>query len=581
MTNTMMRLMAGLSFLLPVVLQGQTTAAAGMGLDPATLTQQLAQPATTSWPTYAGDYSQRRYSVLDQVNRTNVKDLTLAWKSVALTAGPGGGAGARRGFGSPGFVAPTIVGGVTETPVPVPGSSSGSPRITGSILQVNGVLYISSPDNAWAMDARDGTVLWHYCWTTRGGDHIGNRGMAMYGDTLYFEVPEDYLVALDAKTGKERWHKEIAPYTQQYFSTTAPVVVGNHVLVGTSSNLDQPGFLQSFNAETGELQWKTFLVPMKKGDPGWDTWGSMDAAQHGGAMPWLSGSYDPETKLYIFGTGNPIPAYSAAPRGKDEKDTNLFTCSIVALDVETGKMAWYYQTSPDDTHDWDSVQAPVFVDGTFEGKPRKLVMEATRNGYFFVLDRVTGQHLLTTKYSPAANWATGLNANGNPIRDPDQDSTVAGSLVSPTNGGAVNWQPPSFSPQTGLFYVGLHQGYAMYYLTQTDPKQIMGLGGKEEDPVGSYPSSIVGIDYRTGKTVYNYVFPGDGSPTGLLTTAGHLLFSGDGSGNLVAYDTSTPKPLWHARIGNVSNAPETYLLDGRQYILTVTGDTVYAFRLSK
>ncbi len=578
MMKTMMRLLAGLSFLLPAALQGQASAMAGVGLDPATLTEQLAQPATNAWPTYAGDYSQRRYSVLEQVNRTNIKDLTLAWKSVALTAGPGGGE-VRRGPGAA-RGAPTIVGGVTETPVPVPGSSSGSPRITGSILQVNGVLYISSPDNAWAMDARDGTVLWHYCWTTRGGDHIGNRGMAMYGDTLYFEVPEDYLVALDAKTGKERWHKEIAAYTQQYFSTTAPVVVGNHVLVGTSSNLDQPGFLQSFNAVTGDLQWKTFLVPMKKGDPGWDTWGSMDAAQHGGAMPWLSGSYDPATKLYIFGTGNPIPAYSAAPRGADAKDTNLFTCSIVALDVETGKMAWYYQTSPDDTHDWDSVQAPILVDGTFDGKPRKLVMEATRNGYFFVLDRGTGQHLLTTKFSPAANWATGINANGNPIRDPDQDSTVPGSLVSPTNGGAVNWPPPSFDPQTGLFYVGLHQGYAMYYLTQTDPKQIMGLGGKEEDSVGAYPSSIVGIDYHTGKTVYNYVFPGDGAPTGLLTTAGHLLFSGDGSGSLVAYDASAPKPLWHARIGNVSNAPETYLLDGRQYILTVAGDTVYAFRLS-
>jgi alcohol dehydrogenase (cytochrome c) len=579
MTKTMMRLMAGLSFLLPAALQGQATAASSVGLDPATLTQQLAQPATNAWPTYAGDYSQRRYSVLDQVNRTNVKDLTLAWKSVALTAGPGSGQSARRGPGSAAS-APTIVGGVTEVPVPVPGSSSGSPRITGSILQVNGVLYISSPDNAWAMDARDGTVLWHYVWTTRGGDHIGNRGMAMYGDTLYFEVPEDYLVALDAKTGKERWHKEIAAYTQQYFSTTAPVVVGNHVLVGTSSNLDQPGFLQSFNAETGDLQWKTFLVPMKKGDPGWDTWGSMDAAQHGGAMPWLSGSYDPATKLYIFGTGNPIPAYSTGPRGTDAKDTDLFTCSIVALDVATGKMAWYYQTSPNDTHDWDAVQAPVFVDGTFDGKPRKLVMEATRNGYFFVLDRVSGQHLLTTKFSPAANWATGLNANGNPIRDPDQDSTVPGSLVSPTNGGAVNWPPPSFSPQTGLFYVGLHQGYAMYYLTQTDPKQIMGLGGKEEDAVGAYPSSIVGIDYRTGKVAYNYVFPGEGAPTGVLTTAGHLLFSGDGSGNLVAYDASTPKPLWHARIGNVTNAPESYLLDGKQYILTVAGDTIYAFRLS-
>ena len=342
MTKTTMWLIAGLSCLLPAALQGQAAAAADAGLNPATLTQQLAQPATNAWPTYAGDYSQRRYSVLNQVNRANVKNLTLAWKSVALTAGPGGGGGSGRGGGG----ARTIVGGVTETAVPVAGSSNGAPRISGSILQVNGVLYVSSPDNAWAMDARDGTVLWHYCWTTRGGNHIGNRGMAMYGDWLYFEIPEDYLISLDAKTGKERWHKEISDYGQQYFSTTAPVVVGDHVLVGTGNDLDQPGFLQSFNPDTGALQWKAYTGADEKRRSGVGDLGQHRRGPARRRHAWISGSYDPATKLYIFGTGNPIARLFTGPRGMPRRRQSVHLLDPGRLNVDTGKMAWYYQTSP-------------------------------------------------------------------------------------------------------------------------------------------------------------------------------------------------------------------------------------------
>src|SRR5437016_4252466 len=202
----------------------------GQGLDPSLLTR----PATNAWPTYAGDYSQRRYSTLRQIDQTNVRHLTLAWVR-RLTAGPDAGDGSW--FGPPPGP-PAIIGGVAAEPVNMPGSTSGSPRLAGSILQVNGILYVSSADNAWALDALDGHVLWHYWWKSRGGIHIGNRGMAMYGDWLYFETPDDYLVSLDAKTGQERWHKEIADFNQQYFSTTAPVVVGDHVLVGTGDDLD-------------------------------------------------------------------------------------------------------------------------------------------------------------------------------------------------------------------------------------------------------------------------------------------------------------------------------------------------------
>jgi alcohol dehydrogenase (cytochrome c) len=221
------------------------------------------------------------------------------------------------------------------------------------------------------------------------------------------------------------------------------------------------------------------------------------------------------------------------------------------------------------------------VDGTFNGKPRKMVLHASRNGYYFTLDRLTGERLATGKYSDAVNWAKGLNTSGQPERDPEKDSTVAGSLVSPNNGGATNWPPPAYSPDTGLFYVPSNDAYAMYYLTETDPRGAMGLGGKEEDGLVSLGSYLTAIDYKTGKVAWRHRYPGTSGnlANGILTTAGKLLFAGDIAGNLVAYDPANGKILWHARLGNVSNAPETYMIDGHQYILVAAGDTLYSFTL--
>ncbi len=296
----------------------------------------------------------------------------------------------------------------------------GGGNIKGAVLQVDGTLYVSTPDNAWAIDARDGRVLWHYFWKTRGATHIGSRGMGMYGNWLFFETPDNYLVSLDARTGQERWHKQIAPFEEQYFSTPAPIVVDNHVIVGTGNDLDEPGILQSFDPETGAVQWKFYSVPMKAGDPGLETWANLDAAKHGGGQMWVPGSYDPEARLYYIGTGNPSPAYTGIARGEGD---NLYTCSLVAINVDTGKMVWHYQTSPHDTHDADSSQTPILVDGEFNGRPRKMVLTAARNGYFFALDRLTGQHLRTVKYSDAVNWAKEVNAKGQPVRDPAKGSS--------------------------------------------------------------------------------------------------------------------------------------------------------------
>lgn len=541
-------------------------------LDPAALKKPLAD----DWTSYSGDYTGRRFSALTEINQSTVKGLSLAWVSRltgGLPPGPGAGGrgGGRGGGGAPGNV---IIGGEGAEEF----AFSGAPTVKGSILEVNDVLYVTAPDNVWAIDAHTGRELWRYFWKTRGGTHIGNRGAAIWNNYLFFETPDNYLVSLDARTGKERWHVEIASFEEQYFSTPAPIVVDNHVLVGTGNDLDMPGFLQSFDPETGKLQWKTYTVPMKPGDPGLDTWPSLDAARHGGAQTWIPGVFDPETRLYIIGTGNPTPGYTGQGRLGD----NLFACSLVAFNVDTGKIAWHYQTSPHDTHDWDSAQTPVLIDGQINGRPRKLLSTAARNGYFFTVDRVTGEPIVSALFGTTTNWVKEVRKNLAPEPNPAKEATVPGSLVSPVEGGVVNWPPPAFSPETGLFYVHERNGFNILYLTETDPRGSMGLAGKAVGQVGAWPSALRAIDYKTGKAVWRHEFPGvtgAGGSGGLLATAGKLVFTGDGGGNFVAFDATSGKPLWHSRIGSPSNAPQTFAVGGKQHVLVAVGDTLYAFAL--
>jgi alcohol dehydrogenase (cytochrome c) len=529
----------------------------------------LLKPLGQNWASYSGDYTGKRYSPLAQVNQITVKQLTLAW-TAKLTAGaaPTG----RFGQGPP-----VIIGG---------GGAPSNPAvptvIKGTPLMVNGVLYVTSPDNGWALDARDGREMWHYFWRTRGGTPIGNRGFGLWNNALFMVTPDDFLVSLDAKTGKERWNKEFAPFTQQYFSTIAPMVIGNTVIVGTGNDLDSPGYLQAYDADTGKELWRFYTVPQNPGDPGADTWPNIQAARYGGGHPWLPGVYDPETNLYIFGTGNPIPAYTL---GRGEGD-NLFTCSLIAVDVATGKMKWYFQTSPHDMHDWDSAQTPVLFEATIGGRKRKLVSTAARNGYFFTLDRTTGEKVVVAKYGSATNWAATIDPKGSVRRDPEKDPLVAGALTSPTSGGTINWEPPAYSPLTGLFYVSERNGHSIYYLTDPDPRGSMGLAGKEEVFVGNTGNFLTAINPLTGKVAWRRPYPSAGGTgmyggggSGLLTTAGKLVFGSDNGGNLVAWDAVTGRPIWHTHIGDVTNPPTTYMLDGRQYILVATTDTLYAFAL--
>ena len=549
--STLMRAQLRASAMATLVALSLPVAAQAPLVPPASLKQPLAR----DWPSYSGDYTGQRYSRLTQVDRGNVKQLTLAWTSRMSTDLRGN----------------VINGGEGKGDFP-----AGQASMKGAVLEVDGILYITSPDHTWAIDGRDGRELWHYFWKTRGGTHIGSRGSAIWNDSLLFETPDNYLVSLDVRTGKENWHVEIADFNQQYFSTMAPMVIGDQVLVGTGNDLDAPGFLQSYDPRTGKRNWILYTVPMNPGDPGLETWPSLDAARHGGGQVWMPGSYDPETDLYIFGTGNPTPGYTGVGR----KGDNLFTCTLMAVKVSTGKMVWYYQTSPHDTHDWDSAQTPILIDGVIDGKPRKLVSTAARNGFFFTLDRVTGEHLVTRQFGKTANWSKGLRKNGQPDPDPEKSAIVPGALVSPMEGGVTNWQAPAFNPELGLFYVPESNSFNILYLTDTDPRGSMGLGGKRWFINGFESNALQAIDYRTGKPAWRREWPqGASIGTGLLTTASGLLFSGDGNGNFLALDARNGDILWHTRIGNITNAPQTFDIDGRQYVLVGVNDTLYSFVL--
>ena len=499
--------------------------------------EQLLHPPSDMWPTYNGDYSGRRFSTLKKINDANVNSLSLAWIH-------------KINLGTE-----SIGGSIRATP-----------------LLVNGVLYFSLPDHVWAVDARSGHDLWHFAWQSKGGIHLGNRGVGIYGNWLYFETPDCHLVSLNLKDGKERWNKSICDMDQMYYASVAPIVINNHVLVGVSGDdLDIPGYLESRDPETGDLQWHWSVVP-KAGEPGSETWPSAEAAAHGGGMTWIPSTYDPELNLVFLGTGNPQPVIA----GKARKGDNLYTESIVALNLDTGKLVWHFQPSPHDTHDWDAVQTPVLIDGEVNGQPRKLVAHASRNGFFFVLDRTNGKNLVTTQFVKT-NWSKGVDAKGQPIPNPAKEPQPDGALVSPNQGGAVNWPSPSFSPATGLFYVNATRAFSVYYIFDQEEKP-EGWGGNDRG--GWSESMLQAIDYQTGKIRWSHKWEGSGIRSGVLSTAGNLVFTGDTSSNFVAFNATTGQPLWHANLSSpVSNGAMTFELDGTQYIVVGAGDMLIAFAM--
>lgn len=494
--------------------------ASGMGLDPAT----LLNPPPDSWPTYHGDYTGQRHSKLTQITPDNVHTLSLAW---AFQTGQGG-------------------------------------SIKASPILVNGVVYLTMPDNIWAIDARTGRQIWKYTYPTNQGFHIGHRGAAVYKDTVYLTTPDAHLVALDARDGSVKWDVEIADARKGFWSTNAPVLIRNHLLVGVSGDFDNlPGTLKSFDPETGKVQWVFYSTP----PPG--TPGSISGGATGGQM-WNAGTYDPELNLYYVGTGNPTPVLNGEVRPGD----NPWTCSIVAINPDTGVLKWGFQASPHDTHDWDAAEVPVLVDAPFNGTPRKLLLQASRNGYYFVLDRTTGEALVTTPFS-TVNWASHIDDKGRPIPNPDKEPKRDGRLVTPNESGGTNYRSPSFDPATGLFIVSAYDGYGIYFY-----KKEHGDYGWAGADYGVYGKGYLrALQFDTGKKVWEKdLFGGDGA-AGVLTTASGLVFTGDSAGNALALRTRDGTTLWRSAVGRVGNGPVTWELDGRQYVVMGAGGVLYAWTL--
>jgi alcohol dehydrogenase (cytochrome c) len=493
------------------------------------------------WLTYSGEYNGQRHSPLKQITPQNVSRLAAQWTYQTGTTARG------RGF--------------EATP-----------------LVLDGVLYVTGPNNyAWALDARTGRAFWQYrrelpADLTYGASAPVNRGFGVLGDRLFMVTLDAHLLALDIKTGNVVWDVVLGDYRIGYAATMAPLVIKDKVIVGISGS-DYPtrGFLDAYDPQSGMRIWRIYTVP-GPGEPGSETWpASIEVLARGGGGTWVTGSYDPELNTLYWGTGNPNPDYY----GEDRKGDNLYTASLIAVDADTGRLKWYYQFTPHDTHDWDSNHVPVLADLAIGGQRRKVVMVANRNGFFYALDRTTGKVLYGKPFTDTT-WARELGPDGHPIVLNDGSK---GCL--PDQWGGTNFMPPSFDPALRLFFVTARETCATYVPEKQAivPGRSSTSGVVRRDADKAY-GVLRAIDATTGdrKWEFRYTSP---SFAGVVSTASGVVFSGDNEGNFMAFDSRTGKNLWHYPTGFSiwGGGPMTYLLDGRQYVLIPSGGTLIAFAL--
>ncbi|MCW5982263.1 MAG: PQQ-dependent dehydrogenase, methanol/ethanol family [Bryobacteraceae bacterium] len=493
-----------------------------------------------NWLTYSGTYMSHRHSALDQVNRSNAAKLGLKWVHQLRT---------------------------TE-------------KVETSPLVVDGVMYLTRPpSDVVALDAQTGRPFWTYRRTLPKPINVCcgqvNRGLAILGDRLFLGTVDGYLVALDARTGALIWEVAVADRRTGHSLTAAPLALKDKIVAGVAGGeYGVRGFLDAYDPKTGKRLWRFWTVP-GPGEPGNETW-SGDSWKTGGAPTWITGSYDPELKLIYWGTGNPSPDWNGDVRLGD----NLYSSSVVALDEDTGKLRWYFQFTPHDVHDWDAVQIPVLVDAEFNGRSRKLMYWANRNAFFYALDRTNGEFLLGRPFAKQT-WAKELDAKGRPVRLPDTAPSRKGTLVYPGVQGGTNWYSPSYSPITGLFYFSAWE-YASIYFTGDAPYSP---GNRF---LGSVPQGVPddrgwgavrALDPKTGEKKWDYKLHST-PQSGILSTAGRLVFGGSDEGHFFALDDSTGEELWRASTGGVIVAgPITYLAGGRQYVTIASGSAIFTFGL--
>jgi alcohol dehydrogenase (cytochrome c) len=498
------------------------------------------------WLMFGGNYTNQRHSPLTQITPQNVNRLVPQWIFQTDTAG----------------------------------------RFETTPLLRDNVLYVTGPLNvAWAIDARTGREIWRYKRELPPTGNLTaccglvNRGFGVLGDRLFMTTLDAHLLALNIKTGAVAWDVLLEDFSKGYASTVAPLVVKDKVIVGVAGGeYGIRGFIDAYDAKTGARAWRFYTIP-GPGEPGNDTWAG-DSWQRGGASVWVTGSYDPELNLLYYGIGNPGPDYHSDSR----KGDNLYSDSLVALDADTGTLRWYYQFTPHDLHDWDATQVPILADLAIAGQPRKVVMLANRNGFFYTLDRTNGK-LIVGKPYVVTTWAKQIGADGRPTILPGYVPDEKGSLTCPDVTGATNFWPPSYDPSQHLFFVNAREVCATYYAWKQEyvpgERYTGGAGQRATGPDARAWGALRAIDPATGerKWEFPYISP---STSGVLTTASGLAFTGDAEGNVLAIDSHTGKLLWHFPMGSAlhGTSPITYMLDGRQQVLVPAGTTLTAWALS-
>ena len=506
----------------------------------------IAKPKAGEWPSYNGLISGNRHSSLNQITTTNVGSLASKWT------------------------------------FPIPGQGQRSLQVTPIVI--DGLMYVTAANEVWALDARTGREVWHYGRPRTPGlvdDPAAglNRGVAVLGDRVFLQTDNAHLIALHRLTGQLLWDVEMADSRQHYGGTGAPLAVNDLVISGVSGgDAGARGFLDAYRPATGERVWRFWTVPAP-GEPGSETWGGK-AITYGCAATWLTGTYDADARLLFWPTGNPCPDYN----GTERKGDNLFSNSILALDPDTGRLRWHFQFTPHDVNDWDATETPVLVDAVFRGQPRKLLLHGDRNGFFYVLDRLTGEFLLAEPFIKTLTWATGIDAKGRPILAPNQEPTLEGTRTCPAVTGATNWPSPSYNPDTGLFYLMAAESCSVF--TKNDVWFIQGQsfygGGTRRSPDDVNTKYVRAIDIQTGKVAWEIPgLSGGVIASGLMTTAGGLIFFGDSAGGaFVAADAKTGQLLWHFDTSLGWKAgPMSYSIEGKQFIGAVAGSTVMAFGL--
>lgn len=513
-----------------------------------------ADTRSAGWYTYSGSLDGQRHSRLERIDRGNVHRLSVAWVHQLET----------------------------------------THRVETSPLVADGVMYVTAPprDGAGrqevvkALDVRTGRPLWTH--ERELPDDVVlccgpvNRGAAVLGDAVYVGTVDAHLLALDAYTGQLLWETEVAESRDGYSITSAPLVVEDKVLTGIAGGeFGIRGFVAAYDAETGDQVWRFETIP-EPGDSAIDTWEG-DSWKTGAGPTWGTGSYDPQLGLVYWGVGHAGPGFD----GRDREGRNLYTNSVVALDVGTGELRWHFQFTPHGTHDWDATQIPVLVDAEYEGSERKLLAWANRNGFYYLLDRASGEFLRARAFAQQT-WAAGIDSTGSPSVRDGSDPSYEGSLVAPAGEGATNWWSPAYSPETGLFYVNAYDGASRFFLADATYSPGTGFHGgfpmqvSEEQAGFEFENAIRALDLRTGELVWEYALdpPTEGPRGGLLSTAGGLLFGSSPRGYFFALDARTGEELWHLNLGaRIVANPVTFTVDGEQYVSVAAGNAIFTFEL--